>query len=192
MSILNRLRDALVVLDTTDEALYAVVAREIASGTLREGLWAKALAESQFDAEIAKAKYINLRVASLKQELADTERTQRERKRISARLHSAFKRRSYDECFAGWSQLAETGDPTAQYWLGVLHSTAGWSGRSLLLAYMWAKIAELNGHPDAGWLRYSFVPQMTSFDIDLAEKKANELTGLGNPALASYWPQPKK
>lgn len=183
MSTIKKLRDALVGPDTTDEALYAVVAREIASGTLREGLWAMALADAQFDETTAKAKYISLRVASLKQELAHAKQIQREQERLSARLHSAFTRKSYDECFVGWSQLAEAGDCTSQYWLGVLYSTGGWSGRSLYFAYLWGKVAQLNGHPDAGWFCYSLVPQMMSFDIKHAEDEANRIFGLSHRAL---------
>lgn len=183
MSIIKKLRDALVGPDTTDEVLYATVSREIALGTLREGLWARALADSQFDMATAKAKYISLRVASLKQEMADAQQIQREQERLSARLHSAFARKSYDECFAGWSQLAEAGDPTSQYWLGVLYSTGGWSGRSLYFAYLWGKVAQFNGHPDASWFCYSLVPQMMSFDIKRAEDEAGRMVGLSHRAL---------
>lgn len=48
-----------------EEALYAQVAEEIGAGVRREGLWAKAVAECGGSAELARARYIRLRVQSL-------------------------------------------------------------------------------------------------------------------------------
>lgn len=52
----------------TEEALYAEALREIESGQRRDGLWAKAMAESNMDQGKAQAKYIKLRVQSLRDE----------------------------------------------------------------------------------------------------------------------------
>ena len=62
-SALNRL---------AEEQLYEAVALEIKNNELREGLWAKALAKAKGDQEQAKGIYIELRVQSLKDELAIT------------------------------------------------------------------------------------------------------------------------
>lgn len=48
-----------------EEALYSQVAEEIATGIRREGLWAKAIADSDGSAERARALYIRFRVQSL-------------------------------------------------------------------------------------------------------------------------------
>lgn len=48
-----------------EEALYAHVAAEISAGVRRDGLWAKAIADSAGSKEAAQAKYIKLRVQSL-------------------------------------------------------------------------------------------------------------------------------
>ena len=56
-----------------DEALYEIVAQEIARGEIRQGLWAKALSEEEYDEQRAKALYIKLRVKSLDRELKEAE-----------------------------------------------------------------------------------------------------------------------
>lgn len=48
-----------------EEALYAHVAAEISAGVRRDGLWAKAIADSAGSKEAAQAAYIRLRVQSL-------------------------------------------------------------------------------------------------------------------------------
>ena len=52
-----------------EEAIYAHVINEIESGYRRDGLWARALAESKFDERETKSRYIKLRVQSIKDEL---------------------------------------------------------------------------------------------------------------------------
>jgi hypothetical protein len=69
MGILNRLRDALIQPSIDDAHLYAHIAKEIESGLMREGLWAKALSESEFDEGKARAVYMRMAVKSLQQEL---------------------------------------------------------------------------------------------------------------------------
>ena len=53
-----------------DEAFYAEAMREIESGIRRDGIWAMAPAEADMDQSKAAAKYIKLRVQSLRDELA--------------------------------------------------------------------------------------------------------------------------
>jgi hypothetical protein len=62
MEILNRLRDALTQPSIEDEHFYALVAKKIDSGYIREGLWAKALADSTFDKAKARATYMRMAV----------------------------------------------------------------------------------------------------------------------------------
>jgi|SRR5690348_6448960 len=68
MGILNRLRDLLTQPSIDDAHLYASVAKEIESGYKREGLWAKALAESYFDEDKARAIYMRMAVKALQLE----------------------------------------------------------------------------------------------------------------------------
>ena len=51
-----------------DDQLYDIVAKEIRSGTLVDGLYTRAFAEANGDKDKAQAKYIKLRVAQLRQE----------------------------------------------------------------------------------------------------------------------------
>ena len=52
-----------------EEAIYAEVLREIESGTRRDGLYAKAIAECNGDIASANAAYIRLRVQSIRDEI---------------------------------------------------------------------------------------------------------------------------
>ena len=56
------------------ELIHALVLREMQDGIIRDGLWAKAVAESGADKAKAKAVYIRLRAASkqIQQGLKDT------------------------------------------------------------------------------------------------------------------------
>ena len=52
----------------SEEALYAIAMREVENGLRRDGLWAKALCDSNMDERGAQARYIKLRVQSLRDE----------------------------------------------------------------------------------------------------------------------------
>ena len=56
-----------------EEALYALVVDEIADDGVMPGLWAMAIAKSGGDESKAKAKYLELRVDLLREELAVSE-----------------------------------------------------------------------------------------------------------------------
>ena len=59
-----------------EEKIYEKVYEEVASGVKREGLWFKALSESDGEETKAKALYVKLRVRSLIDELIVTEQIQ--------------------------------------------------------------------------------------------------------------------
>lgn len=52
------------------ESIYEAVVAELAKRDIKPGLWAKAFAESQGDKDKAKATYIRLRVAQLRNDYA--------------------------------------------------------------------------------------------------------------------------
>ena len=52
-----------------EEMLYAEAIREIEQGVRRDGLWGKALADSEGDEKKAKGLYLKYRVQALKDEL---------------------------------------------------------------------------------------------------------------------------
>ena len=53
----------------SDELLHAAVLREMERGERRDGLWAQALSASYLDKNKATAKYIELRVQSMKDDM---------------------------------------------------------------------------------------------------------------------------
>lgn len=56
--------------NASEEALYAQAAVEVAEGSIRAGLWAKALSAADGDERKAKARYIGLRVEQLELQLS--------------------------------------------------------------------------------------------------------------------------
>lgn len=69
MGIFGGIKSASAVSRLTEEAFYAEALREIESGMRRDGIWAMAMAESDMDQGKAAARYIKLRVQSLKDEM---------------------------------------------------------------------------------------------------------------------------
>lgn len=69
MSILDDIRLRGASARITEEMLFAEALREIESGHRRDGLWAKALADCQMQTQQAQARYLKLRVQSLRDEI---------------------------------------------------------------------------------------------------------------------------
>lgn len=53
-----------------EEGLFELAMKEMNNGQMRPGLWAKAWADAQGDDTKAKARYLKLRVANMKNEAA--------------------------------------------------------------------------------------------------------------------------
>ena len=68
MSIFTSAKAKLAAKKLAEEQLYEFAAEEIAANNIRPGLWAKAIAESDGDDAKAKARYIKLRVETMKAE----------------------------------------------------------------------------------------------------------------------------
>ena len=68
MSIFTSAKAKLAAQKIAEEQLYEAAAEEIAANNIRPGLWAKAIAESDGDDAKAKARYIKLRVETMKAE----------------------------------------------------------------------------------------------------------------------------
>jgi len=69
MGIPNSINSAGAASRLTEEAFYAEALREIESGMRRDGIWAMVMAECDMDQGRAGARYIKLRVQSLKDEM---------------------------------------------------------------------------------------------------------------------------
>ncbi|MFY0670163.1 MAG: hypothetical protein JXQ95_19180 [Alteromonas stellipolaris] len=87
-----------------EEKLYEQVASEIYQGQKRSGIWAKALALSNGSEELAKAKYIELRVQSLKDEIAVA-------KGILKQESQSIKRVVAEKTKNGWYLVCAVNDP---------------------------------------------------------------------------------
>lgn len=79
-----------------DEAYFEMAAAEVARGTIRNGLWAKALSEALGDERKAGAIYIKLRVHAMREEAATAIFNAAEGKSFR-RSHEASQRTHYPE-----------------------------------------------------------------------------------------------
>lgn len=68
MGFFNSAKAKLAAQKLAEEHLYELAAEEIAANSIRPGLWAKAIAEADGDDAKAKARYIKLRVETMKAE----------------------------------------------------------------------------------------------------------------------------
>ena len=73
MSFFSSAKAKLAASKLAEEQLYAQAAEEVASGQIRQGLWAKAIAETDGDDAAAKARYLKLRVEIMKAEAEVTD-----------------------------------------------------------------------------------------------------------------------
>ena len=68
MGLFTSAKAKLAAQKLAEEHLYELAAEEIAANNIRPGLWAKAIAEADGDDAKAKARYIKLRVETMKAE----------------------------------------------------------------------------------------------------------------------------
>ena len=68
MGLFSSAKAKLAAQKLAEEHLYELAAEEIAANNIRPGLWAKAIAEADGDDAKAKARYIKLRVETMKAE----------------------------------------------------------------------------------------------------------------------------
>ena len=78
MSFFSSAKAKLAASKLAEEQLYAQAAEEVASGQIRQGLWAKAIAETDGDDAAAKARYLKLRVEIMKAEAEVTDYVQKQ------------------------------------------------------------------------------------------------------------------
>ena len=69
MNIFERVRSLISGPGNDDNVLYGAVAEELESGVLDKAIWTRALAETDYDQAKAKARYIQHRVKSLRDQL---------------------------------------------------------------------------------------------------------------------------
>ena len=69
MNIFDKVRSLISGPGNDDNVLYGAVAEELESGVLDKAIWTRALAETDYDQAKAKARYIQHRVKSLRNQL---------------------------------------------------------------------------------------------------------------------------
>ena len=108
MGIIDRLRNALIEPSIDDVQLYAAISKEIDSGFMREGIWAKALAESDFNDAKARALYMKMAVKALQKELSDKViQDANYIQNAMSQARSLFNEKRYDEAIDGLSLRVE-------------------------------------------------------------------------------------
>lgn len=70
MNWIKALQKRTIKIRATDEQVYALVLKEIESGKRSDGLWAKAMADSNGNSDKAKSIYIKYRAVAIKDEVA--------------------------------------------------------------------------------------------------------------------------
>jgi len=68
MGIFSSTKAKLAASKLVEEQLYEAAANEVASGQIRQGIWAQAIAETDGNEAAAKARYLKLRVEIMKAE----------------------------------------------------------------------------------------------------------------------------
>ena len=182
MAILKTVREALFGPDTSDTEYYSYVAQEISSGFIDDGLWTRALAETQYDERKARARYITLRVSVIMREVASESAAHARLAEFRRSLDLAYQQKDYETCLAGWSKLATEGESAAMYSLAYMYARGQGVYKNTYLAYYWATCAVMKGNPDAAALKIELIPQMMSWDIEKAEAEAANSCS-GNTAL---------
>lgn len=87
---------------------------------------------------------------------------------------AAIKRRDYTTAARIIRPLAESGDPTAQYNLGVFYDNGLGVPQDKVSAYMWLSLAATQGREGAAAIRDLIARRMTPAQIAEAQKLARE------------------
>ena len=107
MSFFSSAKAKLAASKLAEDQLYAQAAEEVASGQIRQGLWAKAIAETGGDEVAAKAHYLKLRVEIMKAE-AEADVTDYVRKQAAREADKAGARGSHSAAEGTNSKLTDT------------------------------------------------------------------------------------
>lgn len=103
-----------------EEQIYAQVVDELSKGQRRDGLWAKALSDSDGDETRAKALYIKYRVQSIVDETVVLKESQRKEREAQAAEQQALERERQRQYEAQRRQQLSRGFKNFLLFLGVL------------------------------------------------------------------------
>ena len=88
--------------------------------------------------------------------------------------YDASQRGDYETALAEFRPLAEQGDASPQYNLGVMYANGAGVPQNYVLAYMWANLAASTGSEKAGKNRDILARSMTPNQLAEAQKLARE------------------
>jgi len=80
----------------------------------------------------------------------------------------AYKKADYKSAFLQFKELAELGQPTAQFGLAVLYARGEGTEQSLTYAHAWASLAQAGGEKDAAALIAQVEPQLTPASLRIS------------------------
>ena len=90
------------------------------------------------------------------------------------KAYAAWESGDYATALREWTLLAEQGDASAQYNLGVMYANGLGTPENFIRAHMWWNIAVSQGHKGAIRNRDIVAKRMTPADISAAQKLARE------------------
>jgi len=96
--LFDKLRRRSAAARLLEEQLYEQVVLELAKGQKRDGLWAKALANSDGLGEKAKALYVQYRVQSIKDEIEITGAVVEEAEKQARTAHVTERKKRIESC----------------------------------------------------------------------------------------------
>jgi TPR repeat protein len=85
---------------------------------------------------------------------------------------AAFHRGDFATALALWTPLAQAGDGSAEYWLGVLYAKGQGVPQDSVHAYMWWTLADTHGDPNAVFDRDDIETSMTLAELAEAQRLA--------------------
>jgi len=121
MSIFTSAKAKLAAQKLAEEQLYELAAEEIAANNIRPGLMAKALAETDGNVAAANARYLKLRVETMKAEADLNTFVEEEAIRANATRAKNEKKEQRDESAVSKVSAQSTGEaPSNGFTLGVI------------------------------------------------------------------------
>lgn len=179
MTIFKKIKEAINGPSTEESHLYARVANEVSQGIKDEGLWAMAMAESGFDEQKGKARYMALRVVKIKQENAKEVSRLAEISRLRAKADLSYKNGEYKKCLETRLELIGHGEIEYLLTIAKMYSNGEGCSSNIPHAFYLGKLSSLHGirREEADAFTRSLIPRMMSWDIEAAIKKANEVYG---------------
>ena len=96
-----------------------------------------------------------------------------------AKAYAAYKAEDYATAFKEWRPLAESGNGSAQYNLGIMYEDGLGVPQDYTMAHMWFNIAAANGDKYGGSIRDTVAEKMTAAAVANAQAMAGKCMSSG-------------